>query len=176
MMQIWFNAVTSKQSLSVEGQCQCQCDNVYTDSSIDLTLTEKDLCQLLACSLKQAASLYIQKCTSKSWLVCDPIGLGNVVVLDTAGLSFLEYFRVPSSLEEVLPLMPDVTLKDLIKTATVLYQSGLLQDNNSLAAPHKDARSDTLTAWLHVTNACQLRCHYCYLTKNTENMAQDTAL
>src|SRR5262249_46375647 len=32
--------------------------------------------------------------------------------------------------------------------------------------------SRTLTAWLHVTNACNLRCPYCYLNKTSEKMAE----
>ena len=27
-----------------------------------------------------------------------------------------------------------------------------------------------LTAWLHVTNACNLRCPYCYVNKSAEGM------
>jgi Arylsulfatase regulator (Fe-S oxidoreductase) len=30
--------------------------------------------------------------------------------------------------------------------------------------------SQTLTAWLHITNACNLRCDYCYLKKTSEAM------
>ena len=29
-------------------------------------------------------------------------------------------------------------------------------------------------AWLHVTNACNLRCTYCYLNKNDEAMSAET--
>jgi uncharacterized protein len=33
-----------------------------------------------------------------------------------------------------------------------------------------------LTAWLHITNACNLRCHYCYIKKSREHMDEETAL
>jgi uncharacterized protein len=36
--------------------------------------------------------------------------------------------------------------------------------------------ADTLTAWLHVTNACNLRCHYCYVAKTDEAMDDATGL
>ncbi len=31
-----------------------------------------------------------------------------------------------------------------------------------------------LTAWLHVTNACNLRCPYCYVNKSAEGMDEPT--
>lgn len=34
-------------------------------------------------------------------------------------------------------------------------------------------KSDTLIAWLHTTNACNLRCTYCYLAKTSEKMTAD---
>jgi uncharacterized protein len=40
--------------------------------------------------------------------------------------------------------------------------------------PEQPAESDTLVAWLHVTNACNLRCTYCYLTKTDEAMNAET--
>jgi uncharacterized protein len=35
---------------------------------------------------------------------------------------------------------------------------------------------DTLTAWLHVTNACNLDCPYCYVRKSSERMSLETGL
>src|SRR4051794_33242104 len=40
--------------------------------------------------------------------------------------------------------------------------------------PEPPPASDVLVAWLHVTNACNLRCTYCYLTKNDEAMSAET--
>jgi uncharacterized protein len=37
-------------------------------------------------------------------------------------------------------------------------------------APIPFAREDTLIVWLHTTNACNLRCNYCYLAKTNEMM------
>lgn len=33
-----------------------------------------------------------------------------------------------------------------------------------------------LTAWLHITNACNLNCAYCYVTKSSEHMGLETGL
>jgi uncharacterized protein len=33
---------------------------------------------------------------------------------------------------------------------------------------------ETLTAWLHITNACNLNCTYCYVHKSSQRMSQET--
>ncbi|MDZ7292920.1 MAG: radical SAM protein, partial [candidate division KSB1 bacterium] len=49
-----------------------------------------------------------------------------------------------------------------------LHCCGFLSDSPD--APIPFAREDTLIAWLHTTNACNLRCQYCYLVKTNERM------
>jgi uncharacterized protein len=45
------------------------------------------------------------------------------------------------------------------------------------SAPILDQRQQqTVSAWLHVTNACNLRCHYCYVHKTSEHMADETSM
>ncbi|RMD92256.1 MAG: hypothetical protein D6814_17180, partial [Calditrichaeota bacterium] len=49
-----------------------------------------------------------------------------------------------------------------------LYRSGFLRKKTDTPLPL--AVQDTLMAWLHVTNACNLRCSYCYLHKTNVSM------
>ncbi|MCO5190450.1 MAG: SPASM domain-containing protein, partial [Anaerolineae bacterium] len=48
---------------------------------------------------------------------------------------------------------------------------GLLQPVDAITSLQV---ADTLTAWLHVTNECNLRCHYCYVAKTPEHMSAET--
>jgi uncharacterized protein len=48
---------------------------------------------------------------------------------------------------------------------------GILVDDQP---PEPPPASETLVAWLHVTNACNLRCTYCYLEKTGEAMSAET--
>lgn len=173
-MRIWFDMATNKLAPMIDGQCQCQCDSEDASAPIHSMLT--DTIQQHHHVLKQPALLHIQECTYEHWLACNPIGSGRLVVLDAAGLSLLQHFRAPHCLTEILPLIPDTAPDDLLKMVTTLYQTGLLQDDNDWPPLSTNTSADTLTAWLHVTNACQLRCHYCYLTKSAESMTEDTAL
>lgn len=49
------------------------------------------------------------------------------------------------------------------------YALGLLTTAD--AQPGAPPPSEALVAWLHVTNACNLRCSYCYIVKNGETMS-----
>ncbi|NTW97381.1 MAG: radical SAM protein, partial [Oscillochloris sp.] len=45
-------------------------------------------------------------------------------------------------------------------------------------APHEPPPPppEVLLAWMHVTNACNLRCAYCYIEQSAEQMSAETAL
>lgn len=38
---------------------------------------------------------------------------------------------------------------------------------------HHSQSAEQLTAWLHVTNACNLDCPYCYIRKSSENLSEE---
>ena len=54
-------------------------------------------------------------------------------------------------------------------TVRCLRQAGLVHPAGAVQRP-AFAPGKTLTAWLHVTNSCNLRCPYCYLNKSDEDM------
>lgn len=53
-------------------------------------------------------------------------------------------------------------------------RAGLLAPSGDPGLPQPSPPS-TLVAWLHVTNACNLRCSYCYITKTRDVMGSETA-
>src|SRR5438445_5551374 len=61
------------------------------------------------------------------------------------------------------------------EAVALFYTLGFLQDIHQPALDRRELDSDTLTAWLHVTNACNLRCQYCYVSKTNEHMSSHTA-
>ncbi len=68
--------------------------------------------------------------------------------------------------------VPDVLRDD---TERRLAQLALLHPLDT--TPQLCAGSpETLTAWLHVTNACNLDCPYCYVRKSSERMSLETGL
>jgi uncharacterized protein len=89
-------------------------------------------------------------------LLFNPVGAGGVVVVNQSAYRVFRRFDQPVALGEVPSAEP----------------FGRLEMIHRAEAPTRPRfGGDTmLTAWLHVTNACNLRCPYCYLNKSAEAM------
>ncbi len=126
--------------------------------------------------LRRIAPMHIQACHDDAWLVCNPVGSGEIAVLDAEAFSVFERFSSPTTLGHVLGTNQGVaTASSLENAVRLLYDTGLLCDIEC-ASPVPEAHTpQTLQAWLHVTNACNLRCEYCYISKSSEHMAEDTS-
>jgi uncharacterized protein len=100
--------------------------------------------------------LYRDSLSQEHELVFSPISSGGVGVLNRSAGDVLAKFTQPQPLDSEI--------------ARTMARLGLLAPSEKAAVPAPTNTSDTLTVWLHVTNACNLRCNYCYLNKNTESM------
>ena len=108
---------------------------------------------------RRATDLYTDRLPIENRLVFNPLGPAGPVVLNDTAWRILDSYQQPGQLQN--------------QTAHTLAQLGLLQP---VDAPDTlpEGRSETLTAWLHVTNACNLRCTYCYVEKTEEAMSEET--
>jgi uncharacterized protein len=106
-------------------------------------------------------------------LAFNSVGTSGVVVYDAPVRHILDAFRSPHSLEELPSLVPEVELADASEIAKQLMGLALLVPAN-FAVQLERTQPRTLNAWLHVTNACNLRCAYCYLAKTGERMDEST--
>ncbi len=93
--------------------------------------------------------------------VFNPLGPVGLAVLNRPALDVLTAYRLPQPLASA--------------ASRQLAGLGFLQSVDVLPLPAL-AQSKTLTAWLHVTNACNLRCTYCYVNKTDETMDETTGL
>jgi uncharacterized protein len=57
----------------------------------------------------------------------------------------------------------------------VLADQQLIQPQSALPVS-RSTQPETLTAWLHVTNACNLDCPYCYVRKSSARMSDEIGL
>jgi uncharacterized protein len=107
------------------------------------------------------------------WQACfNPAGPGGIAVLNASAQKLLEACDPPASLftlTECLPEVPPLAVRAAVKS---LAQIGLLQSTHSPAAT--SVQMTTLSAWLHVTEACNLNCPYCYVHKRPSAMSADT--
>lgn len=91
--------------------------------------------------------------------------IGNCfTVVNTAGRDLLESFRNPRRID----------FNDDLEIISGIMNSGLLEVKDEKAEVCISASPQILSAWLHLTDCCNLRCSYCYLPHVREDMLSGT--
>jgi uncharacterized protein len=106
---------------------------------------------------------------SEHHVLFNPLGAAGAVVVNGAARRILHAFQRPATLRERRGEMAghgDVFFERAFER---LVNLEMLHPLGKPTTPRFES-SRTLTAWLHVTNACNLRCPYCYLNKTGEKM------
>lgn len=138
-------------------ETDCACPDDYPDVT---PITDIDLAVAYV-----LPDLHTDSLAERWMLAFNPQGHAGVVVLDQTAWTILSRFRQPRRLNEAIEKGDEVWMVQ--HGAMQLARLGLLQriDRPAVTQPRT---SQTLTAWLHMTNACNLRCDYCYLKKTPE--------
>jgi uncharacterized protein len=118
--------------------------------------------------------LHIQQCSEALWLVCNPTGTGAMAVIDADLYMLLACFRLPKTLLDVMN-GPFGDPGRVAQAVAIFTRLGFLHDLDEPPSLFEQSQPQSLAAWLHVTNACNLHCDYCYVQKNSEHMADDTS-
>jgi uncharacterized protein len=129
---------------------------------------------LHVCTFQQVVPLHLSACDDEHWLACHTAGHGRVVVMDAQALALLKQFRTPTTTREIIERTTWPSSR-IAEGVALFSHLGLLQNVELPPYPPKRSTEETLSAWLHITNACTLRCSYCYLHKTPEHMTDDTA-
>lgn len=105
-------------------------------------------------------------------LLFDPSGHSQIVVINNAAQRLLDMYSTPRPLDA---LLIDGASSQDVYALRRLSEAGVIR---AVDAPPDPPALDpyTLTAWLHVTNNCNLRCTYCYIHKTDESMDLATGL
>ncbi len=109
----------------------------------------------------------------RHWLLFNPVGNGGVVVLNEPALGIFAGFRHPMTIAGARTAA-GAAGQDAAAFAGVCHRLAALGMIHPAGEPPRPqfAPSTVLTAWLHVTNACNLRCPYCYISKSNDGMTQ----
>jgi uncharacterized protein len=105
-------------------------------------------------------------------LLFNPLGSGGVVVVNDPAHDIFRAFGVPATVTDVRSSRADRE-GEVTNMFQRLGQLQLIHPDGQPPRPSFQA-GQVLTAWLHVTNGCNLRCPYCYLTKSPEPMDEAT--
>lgn len=172
-MEIWSEAEAASGALFKE--CK-DCGRTSTIPRPWLDLQGMvDTMMLQGRKLVQSQPLYIRECRAGHWLVCHPTGKGHLGVIDQEALTLLEFFRDPVPFSYVVEQL-DWPFASLANMFMHFLRLGWVAPEDTPSTPIFPDEKKSLSAWLHVTNACNLRCSYCYISKSSEHMEEDIAL
>jgi uncharacterized protein len=102
----------------------------------------------------------------------NPLGKGGATVVNQPARQILQRFQMPLTFKEASA--PETGCPgDFQVTFQRLAELGIIHPIEWHPRPAFQG-SQVLTAWLHITNACNLRCSYCYLKKTDEVMDEAT--
>ncbi len=121
-----------------------------------------------------ATALHRASLPDEHELVFNPLGFSNVIVLNASASVILNSFVRPHALDAAL-IPIDLPAEDIQSTLDQLADLELITPVGYLPQLTR-SQPHTLTAWLHVTNACNLSCHYCYVDKTDDEMSETTGL
>lgn len=102
----------------------------------------------------------------------NPEGNGGVVVVDTTGRELAARLAAATRIDDLRSAGTDTA--DVEAALRTLVAFDVVHPVGEPPAP-EFGDSKELTAWLHVTNKCNLRCPYCYVHKSDSSMDDDTA-
>jgi uncharacterized protein len=174
-MKIWFDSTRYQYAGTQKSNSDCGCDGKeparYSSSHLTTSPYQlpcpEDLANLILRQLRLEPDLYIQSYSDTFWLVCHPTGSGQIAVMDTSAFALLQSFQHAE--------VPLVASLDELRAIHLFVSLGFLRNLDVPTTATNNLRGQTLSAWIHLTNACNLRCHYCYIAKSSEYMADDTS-
>src|SRR6266508_4270069 len=101
-------------------------------------------------------------------LFFNPVGRGGVVIMNEPARRIFRRFQQPSTFNDVREGWPGPG-EEFLRTCRSLGQLEMIHPFEQPTRVEFHGGS-VLTAWMHVTNACNLRCPYCYVNKSAEGM------
>ena len=167
-MEIRFETALLDRSFSTLEECNQECPKAFPE----IVRSDHVSC-IHTRTFQHVPELYMQSCGNGYYVICNPTGAERIVVLDKDAADLLEHFRFPTSLATLH--LEEEAFRQASAVITLFYRMGFLQNAAQAPATSMQENSQTLNAWLHVTNACNLRCDYCYIDKTSKSMTDDTA-
>lgn len=152
------NDITAPETIHVESDCACPAGSF--SHRPPATLSAPAVHYILP-------PLHLDTPAAGFHLAFNPLGGAGMAVLNDAAFQLLEAFQQPRTLADGARAAGDPPAG--LATAQRLADLSLLVPFGQAAAPPQ-ATSQTLTAWLHVTNECNLRCPYCYVHKTPDEL------
>jgi uncharacterized protein len=168
------------------GQCDCDCACSLDLPSVLATqfaLDSHDCDCACACDALHGSGAVADHIRFKSaemlslpleggWQVnFNPLGPVGITVLNPPAQRVLAAFETPITPQQAVSRLAGMSPSVAGQAVDTLLQAGLLRPVEG-AAP-LPGRPAVLVAWLHITQACNLNCAYCYVQKRPATMSAE---
>jgi len=101
----------------------------------------------------------------------NPSGPVGIATLNLEAQRVLTAFETPTSPHQAAGHLSEMSRAAVGGVMVDMARVGLLQP--ATESSRVPAQSSTLSAWLHITEACNLNCPYCYVQKRPTTMSED---
>jgi uncharacterized protein len=147
-------------------ECDCACPSPIQPTVSDNLAQEN----LLALQAKLDRSAYFTAVTKDHQVGFSPSMPLMPVVINTTAYQLMQMFQLPRPIAQVVEAHTRI---DVIPAIVKLLNSGLLQTKSNVSTNPCHDEPTGLVTWLHITNACNLNCTYCYLKKTNEMLSPE---
>lgn len=145
-----------------EGDCACPAPTSQTQLN---SYREADLWQM-------SPHLYRANLTEGYELVFNYLGEKGATALNQPAQEILNSFALPTMIDHVYKYADRIKSYKALSVIREMINLGLLVCPGDRFAG-SISKPETLTAWIHITNLCNLACDYCYLKKTPDFMNID---
>lgn len=178
------NSVTSPNALPLilyesgtafqpAGQCDCACDCACVEPGSRSTSRADARTPGLDEILTRSRWLYTSEADPDHLLALNCEEMAGPVVLNRPARGLLALFERPMTARQAMAACSSLPASVVKAAIDDLFRSRLLTASHAAARP---TSHDTLIAWLHVTDRCNLRCSYCYLPHVPSDMRHETGV
>lgn len=137
--------------------CDCDCACAVSSGSISVIAPSAN-------TLISLPSLSYQKICDDRFVAFNPENNIDISVVNTSTRHILDSFKVSRAINK----------SDDINLINKMIKSGFLKADDDLIENSEGNTLQVLSAWLHLTDRCNLRCSYCYLPHVREDMSSET--
>ncbi len=168
MNEIPIIITTSNYKTANEPDQLFQCDCACADQAFAFTTPTPDLSAPL-----RHPFLHTQALPNGHTLMFNPHRDNGVAVVNAPAKAIWQTFATgPDPVRPMQNVVDKAQPDHYASTITKLVEAGLLEPANTQVQVRQFA-AQTLSAWVHVTNECNLRCDYCYIRKTEDDMSED---
>ena len=118
--------------------------------------------------IRRAPGLHLGHVRERTWLH-NPYGHNALAIVSPAALALWQ-LADGRALAEVLAELPEPQRAPALRDLPLLWRNGFVVTPGVDLQRPRGPQERVFNAWLHLTNACNLACPYCYIHKSSDHM------